>query len=198
VGVSTSWNSQGLFRPVMGLLYLYRCIFIVPHDLESANLPLCIVILINYITVHGFQMFNLLYRIVILLCMDFPWNVSPLCSHSQSSSSPLKISLCVVLNYVAHILGIQTKLFHLFPVFNRRTFQLTNCHFLISTKNFHKIFMSTDKHNYRFVCLRISDFNGKKYIYEQCHLRPKIMLFDFFQHQDLQLNHSYFLVSHLG
>ena len=48
----------------MYLIFLpTQCIFILPRDLESTNFPVFIVILVNYITVHGFQIFNLLYKI---------------------------------------------------------------------------------------------------------------------------------------
>ena len=37
LGASTSWNPQGLSRPVMGLLYLYLYLYTVKNELHESH-----------------------------------------------------------------------------------------------------------------------------------------------------------------
>jgi hypothetical protein len=115
-----------------------------------------------------------------------------------TNSYIFQISLSVVLIYVAHISGTRILLFQSCPVFNRHMIQSTTCHLLIGTNYYHYSFMSTDRNVYRFICRLISNFNYKKNTFERFHLRPEIMFLDFFQHLDLQMNHSCFLISFWG
>jgi hypothetical protein len=123
--------------------------------------------------------------------VDYRFGLIPRVVSVYTNSSVFQISLSAMLNYVAHILGTQILLFHSCLVFNRRMSQSTNCHFLIRSKIVIKVLCQPTETAIVF-CRLISNFNEKKYKNERFLLRPEIMLLDFFQHQDLQMNHSCF------
>ena len=84
LGASTSWNTYGLSRPVMGLLFLYlyvvtsSCIVIARHDQRSVTSPLleccCIPILLCDKVVIDFDLESpfLFYSFFLLTLSFFP------------------------------------------------------------------------------------------------------------------------------